>query len=58
MYTERGRDTGIGRSRLQCREPNVGLDPGILGLCPELKADAQPLSHTDIPLVLKFISLL
>ena len=28
-----------------CREPNVGLDPRTLGSHPELKADAQPLSH-------------
>ena len=27
-----------------CREPNVGLDPGTPGSCPEPKADAQPLS--------------
>ena len=32
-----------------CREPNVGLDPGTAGSQPELKADAQPLSHPDIP---------
>ena len=25
------------------------LDPGILGSCPEWKADAQPLSHPGIP---------
>ena len=28
-----------------CREPGVGLDPGISGSRSELKADAQPLSH-------------
>ena len=33
-----------------CREPNVGLDPGTLGSCPEPKADAQPLSHPHAPL--------
>ena len=27
------------------KEPDVGLDPGTLGSCPEPKADAQPLSH-------------
>ena len=32
-----------------CREPDVGLDPGILGLCPGLKAGAKPLSHPGIP---------
>ena len=31
------------------REPDVGLDPGTPGSCPELKADAQPLSHPSIP---------
>ena len=30
------------------REPNVGLDPRIPGSCPELKADAQPLSHPGV----------
>ena len=33
-----------------CREPDVGLDPGTPGWCPELKADAKPLSHPGIPL--------
>ena len=32
-----------------CGEPDVGLDPGILGSQPEPKADAQPLSHSDAP---------
>ena len=32
-----------------CREPDVGLDPGTLGLQPDPKADAQPLSHPDAP---------
>ena len=32
-----------------CREPDVGLDPGTPGSCCEPKADAQPLSHPDIP---------
>ena len=31
------------------REPNVGLDPGIPGSCPEPKTDTQPLSHLDVP---------
>ena len=30
-------------------EPDAGLDPGTPGSCPELKADAHPLSHPDIP---------
>ena len=32
------------------REPNVELDPGTPGSCPELKAVAQPLNHPSIPL--------
>ena len=32
-----------------CREPDVGLDPRSPGPHPEPKADAQPLSHPDIP---------
>ena len=43
--TERGRDIGRGRSR----EPDVGLDSRSPGSQPELKADAQPLSHPGIP---------
>ena len=31
------------------REPNVGLDPGTPGSCPEPKADAQPLSYPGTP---------
>ena len=46
---ERGRDTGRGRSRLHAREPDVGLDSGTPGSCPEPKADAQPLSHPGVP---------
>ena len=30
------------------REPNVGLDLGILGSHPEPKTDAQPLSHPGV----------
>ena len=30
-------------------EPDVGLDPGTSGSCPEPKADAQPLSHPSSP---------
>ena len=35
---ETGRDTGRGRSRLHCREPDVGLDPWSPGSGPGLKA--------------------
>ena len=30
------------------REPNVGLDPGTPGSCPEPKVHAQPLSHSGV----------
>ena len=32
-----------------CGEPDAGLDPGIPGSPPDLKADTQPLSHPGIP---------
>ena len=32
-----------------CREPDVGLDPRTPGSRPELKADAQLLSHPGVP---------
>ena len=40
-----------------CRKPNVGLNPETPGSHPELKADAQPLSHpgTPKPLFIKII---
>ena len=31
------------------RGVDVGLDPMTPGSCPELKADAQPLSHSGVP---------
>ena len=37
-----------------CKEPDVGLDPGTLGSCPEPKADAQLLSHPGVPLITFF----
>ena len=40
--TQRGRDIGKGRSRLLVGNPTQDLIPGPS--CPELKADAQPLS--------------
>ena len=33
-----------------CREPDVGLDPGTPGSCPEPKADVQPLSQSGVPM--------
>ena len=50
--SERGntsRGSRRGRSRLPVEEPDVGLDPIMLGSCPEPKADAQRLSHPDVP---------
>ena len=40
---ERGNTSRVsvrGRSRLIVENPDVGLDPTMLGSCPELKADA------------------
>ena len=33
------------REQAPCGEPDVGLDPRMLGSYPEPKADAQPSSH-------------
>ena len=33
------------------RKPDVGLDPRTLGLYPEPKADAQPLSQPGLPIL-------
>ena len=33
------------------REPDVAFNPRTLGSHPELKADAQPLSHPGVPLI-------
>ena len=35
-----------------CREPDVGLDPGNPGSRLEPKADAQPLSHPGVPIII------
>ena len=43
--TQRGRDIGRGRSKIQAGEPDAGLDLRTLGSQPEPKADTQPLSH-------------
>ena len=54
MQRERGRETERETERQRhrqrekqapCRKPDVGLDPRTPGSRPELKADAQPLSH-------------
>ena len=47
--TERERQRHRQREKqAPCREPHLGLDPRTLGSHPELKADAQPLSHLGI----------
>ena len=38
-----------------CGEPDVGLDPGTPGICPESKADAQPLSHPGVLIFYIFV---
>ena len=43
------RDMGRERSRLSIGEPYVGLDLRTPASRPELKADAQPLSHPVTP---------
>ena len=50
--TERGRDRQR-EKQVSCGEPDVGLDPGIQGSQPKLKADTQPLS-TQVPLIINF----
>ena len=37
-----------------CGEPNAELDPRTRGSRPELKADAQPLSHPGVPILFTF----
>ena len=46
--TEREAETQAGGEAGSCGEPDVGLDPRTPGSHPELKADAQPLSHSGI----------
>ena len=49
---ERGRRRHRQREKqAPCGEPHVGLDPRTLASRPELKADAQPLSHPAAPQV-------
>ena len=52
IVTQRERERQRQRQREKqapCRDPDVGLDPRTPGSRPEPKADAQPLSHTDVP---------
>ena len=48
-HTERGRDTGRGRSRLHAGRLDMGLDPGTPGSRPWPKAGAKSLNHPGIP---------
>ena len=51
IHTERERQRHRQREKqVPCREPDVGLDLATPGSHPELKADAQPLSHPDVPI--------
>ena len=50
MQRERERQRHKQREKqAPCREPDMELDPGSPGSCPELKAGAKPLSHPGIP---------
>ena len=40
------------KKQAPCRELDVGLNPRTPGSRPEAKADTQPLSHPDVPLIL------
>ena len=48
-HTQRGRAIGRGRSRLPKGSPMWDSIPGSPGSRPELKKEAQPLSHPGIP---------
>ena len=54
-YTERQRYRQR-EKQAPCRKPDVRLDPGTLGSRPEPKADAQPLSHPGVPVVMNFLN--
>ena len=46
-----GRETKQEEEQAPCREADTGLDPGTPRSRPELKADAQPLSHLGVPMI-------
>ena len=51
-HTERERERQRHRQREKrapCREPDVGIDPGTPGSCPEPKADTKLPSHPGVP---------
>ena len=48
--TERERQRHRQREKqAPCEEPDAGLDPRTPGSGPELKSNAQPLSHPGVP---------
>ena len=51
LIHERQRERQRQEKQAPCKEPDVGLNPGTLGSCPEPKADTQPLS---LPGILSF----
>ena len=57
-HTQRQRHRQREEKQAPRREPDMGLDPRTLGLHPEPKTDAQPLSHPCVPIFmfLKFKS--
>ena len=48
-HTERQRHRKREKKQAPCRQPDMGLDPGMQESHPELKADTQPLSHPGVP---------
>ena len=42
------------KKQAPCREPDVGLDPRTLGSRPDPEADAQPLSHPGVPVLVSY----
>ena len=46
--TQREAETQVEGEAGSMQEPDVGLDPRTPGLCPELEADAQPLSPPGV----------
>ena len=49
-YRERERQRHRQREKqAPCPEPDVGLDPGTPGSCPEPKADTQLLRYPGVP---------
>ena len=49
---EREAETQAGEKQAPHREPDTRLDPGTPGSCPGPKADAEPLSHPGVPIIL------